>query len=98
MLYEVITGISCRSIGVIPFTSITLEKHMFEFREIFESSMLECNVHILPSISAYVGADILSGIYAYDMIFSNKPCILIDLGTNGEMVVGSRDGIVTTVV
>ncbi len=96
VMLHLLMGISCRSIGVIPFTSITLEKHMFEFREIFESSMLECNVHILPSISAYVGADILSGIYAYDMIFSNKPCILIDLGTNGEMVVGSRDGIVTT--
>jgi len=96
IMLHLLMGISCRSIGVVPFTSITLEKHMFEFREIFESSLLECNVHILPSIAAYVGADILSGIYAYDMVFSEKPCILIDLGTNGEMVIGSKDGIVTT--
>ena len=96
VMLHLLMGLSCRGIGAIPFTSITLEKHMFEFREIFESGILECNVHILPSISAYVGADILSGIYAYDMIFSEKPCILIDLGTNGEMALGSREGIVTT--
>lgn len=39
-------------------------------------------------ISAYVGSDIVMGIYATNMDKNKENVLLMDLGTNGEMVIG----------
>lgn len=44
---------------------------------------------VLPGLSAFVGADILAGIYAGQMAEQEEITLLIDLGTNGEMAVGN---------
>ncbi len=49
---------------------------------------------VFPGLSAFVGADILSGIYACDMAQKEEITLLIDLGTNGEMAIGSSKGII----
>lgn len=49
---------------------------------------------ILPGLSAFVGADIMAGIYASGMAESEELTLLIDLGTNGEMVLGNREKMV----
>ena len=46
-------------------------------------------VHLLPSISGYLGADIVAGVYATGMVFDEKPSLLVDIGTNGEVVLQS---------
>lgn len=45
------------------------------------------SVTILPGISAFVGADIVAGIYALEMD-RKKNALLLDIGTNGEMAAG----------
>ena len=45
----------------------------------------------LPSVSAYVGGDITAGVLATGLSEAAEPTMLIDLGTNGEIVVGNRD-------
>jgi len=45
----------------------------------------------LPSVSAYVGADITAGVLATGLHESSRPRMLIDLGTNGEIVIGNRE-------
>jgi uncharacterized 2Fe-2S/4Fe-4S cluster protein (DUF4445 family) len=47
----------------------------------------------LPVLGSFVGSDILAGILATGMAESEEPVILVDLGTNGEIVVGNRDHI-----
>ena len=37
------------------------------------------------------GGDIVSGMYALDFHKSDKICILLDLGTNGEIAIGNKD-------
>jgi len=44
----------------------------------------------LPNLGSFVGSDILAGILATGLHESDEPCALIDLGTNGEIVVGNR--------
>src|SRR5690606_4508017 len=46
------------------------------------------------SIGSFVGSDILAGIAATNMAESENYTILIDLGTNGEIVLGNRDRII----
>jgi uncharacterized 2Fe-2S/4Fe-4S cluster protein (DUF4445 family) len=43
-------------------------------------------LQLLPGIAAYIGADITAGMYATGMIFDEAPSLLIDIGTNGEIV------------
>ena len=45
----------------------------------------ECSVTYLPGISAFVGGDIVSGIYGLGLMEKNEISLLLDLGTNGEM-------------
>lgn len=45
---------------------------------------------IVPDISAYVGADALAGVYASGMHKSDSLCLLVDIGTNGETVLGCK--------
>lgn len=46
--------------------------------------------HIIPGLSAFVGGDITAGILACQMLEREEITLLIDLGTNGEMVLGNR--------
>lgn len=45
---------------------------------------------ICPGLSAFVGGDIVAGMIASDMWNRDEVTLLIDLGTNGEMVLGNR--------
>ena len=49
----------------------------------------ECD--IIPGISAFVGGDIVSGIYALQMIEREETSLLLDLGTNGEMALAYQE-------
>ncbi len=48
-------------------------------------------VHILPSVGAYVGGDITAGVISSGMYATDKLTLFIDIGTNGEMVLGNKD-------
>lgn len=45
---------------------------------------------VFPGISAFVGGDIVAGMYACGMGDREEITLLIDLGTNGEIVLGGR--------
>lgn len=51
---------------------------------------------ILPGSSAFVGADVVAGLYACSFGKQEEICMLIDLGTNGEMAIGNRNRILAT--
>ena len=46
---------------------------------------------LLPGVSAYVGADTLAATLSCNMDISNEVNVLIDIGTNGEIVIGCKD-------
>ena len=80
---HLLQGLPCRTLGVAPYTPVDISLHEYE------------NMTILPGISTFVGADIVSGIVACGMDRSEEICILVDLGTNGEMAIGNRDRIIS---
>ena len=43
-------------------------------------------VHLLPGAAAYVGADICAGVLASGLVYDEGPGLLVDVGTNGELV------------
>ncbi|MDO9573142.1 MAG: ASKHA domain-containing protein, partial [Candidatus Omnitrophota bacterium] len=48
----------------------------------------------VPGVSSYVGGDTTAGILSSGIYKLEQPSILIDIGTNGEIVLGNRDFLV----
>lgn len=52
-------------------------------------------VHCLPGVASYVGADITAGVLASGVDNTEAVTLFIDIGTNGEIVLGNQDWLVT---
>ncbi len=55
----------------------------------------ESLVTVFPGVASYVGGDIVSGVLANGMWDSDEMTLFIDIGTNGEIVAGNRDLLMT---
>ncbi|MDF2944451.1 MAG: hypothetical protein K0S01_3309 [Herbinix sp.] len=62
----------------------------------FVNTLQEVPVVLLPGISTFVGGDIVAGLSFCGYYTNKKPCLLIDLGTNGEMALGNQERILVT--
>lgn len=51
-------------------------------------------VYCLPGVGSYVGGDIIAGVLASGMHKSADLALFVDIGTNGEMVLGNEDWLV----
>ena len=49
------------------------------------------HIYLSPSVASYVGGDITAGVLASGMWTSEENVLFIDLGTNGEIVFGNKD-------
>lgn len=64
-------------------------------REIGLSVHPESPVTLYPCVSAFVGGDILAGIISTQLHHTEKLSLLVDLGTNGEIVLGNKDWLIS---
>lgn len=85
-MLHILLGYSCEGLGKTPFQPVSLGLETRTYR-IGERKM---KIWFLPGISAYLGADLCAGIYALEINRRRELSLLLDLGTNGEMVLGSR--------
>lgn len=52
-------------------------------------------IRVFPGVASYVGGDIVSGVLANGMWQSDEMTLFIDIGTNGEIVAGNKDLLMT---
>jgi uncharacterized 2Fe-2S/4Fe-4S cluster protein (DUF4445 family) len=52
-------------------------------------------IDCLPGVASYVGADITAGVLSSGVDTTDQMTLFIDVGTNGEIVFGNRDWLVT---
>jgi uncharacterized 2Fe-2S/4Fe-4S cluster protein (DUF4445 family) len=52
-------------------------------------------IDCLPGVGAYVGADITAGVLSSGMYKTDKLTLFIDVGTNGEIVLGNADWLIS---
>jgi len=88
-------GIDVSSLGVSPYEPV----HKGPITVKPEEVGLEINdkgeVYGIPLIGGHVGADIVSDILASGLYQSEKICMIVDIGTNGEVVVGNKEKIIS---
>lgn len=87
-MQHLLEGLSCRRLGIAPFVPERMDRRSF--------SMDGAEVIQLPGISAFVGADVVSGLSVIDILHRGEPTLFIDLGTNGEMALGCGKRLLVT--
>lgn len=104
-MIHLLMGYSCEELGRYPFQPVHIGSLQRGCAELFgetwrqrgsleeanDCALAEVRVHILPGISAFVGGDIVAGLGVCGFDVSEKICLFIDLGTNGELAIGNRD-------
>lgn len=84
MLY-LLLGHDTAPLGYAPFSADYLQGELLKIGGV--------EAKTLPGLSAFIGADVLAGVLACEMYEREEISLLIDLGTNGELVLGNRDKI-----
>lgn len=93
---HLLRGLSCETLGRAPFTASDLSLWRGRCADLPGLSWLPAECVILPGISVFAGADLVAGIYAGSLEEETGPALLLDIGTNGEMALGGREGFLVT--
>jgi uncharacterized 2Fe-2S/4Fe-4S cluster protein (DUF4445 family) len=91
-MLHLLVGEDPKPLGVAPFTPRFIKGRQVRASDIKLVAVglaPETPIQMLPGIAAYIGADITAGIYASGMVFDSTPGLLVDIGTNGEIVLQS---------
>jgi len=90
-MMHLLLGIPAASIRLSPF--ITAVNHLppMQASEIGLHIHPEATVDCLPGVASYVGADITAGVLSSGLDETEDMTLFIDVGTNGEIVMGNRD-------
>lgn len=92
VMHHLFCGYDVSPLASAPFESPTLGEGVFAAASLGWSA--GGVVRFLPCLGGFVGSDVLAGIVAVGLESGEQPQALVDLGTNGEIVVGSRHGMV----
>ena len=87
-------GTDCSAMGVSPYTPEFLESRRVNAAELSVRNVEK--IISLPNISAFVGADITAGLNCVGLPQKDKYNILVDLGTNAEIVLYSENELLCT--
>jgi uncharacterized 2Fe-2S/4Fe-4S cluster protein (DUF4445 family) len=93
-MMHLLLGIPAASIRLTPFIPALNVPPPLTGWEVGLNTNREAAVDCLPGVASYVGADITAGVLAAGMDESAQVTLFIDVGTNGEIVLGSRDWLV----
>jgi len=90
-MHHLFLGLNPINLAPSPYIPVIKESLSLKVKDIPGLSLNPtANIYMLPNISAFVGADILAGILSTSMWREDKTVLLVDLGTNGEVVLGSK--------
>lgn len=89
-----LAGINPKSLASSPFLTSHLDLVTVPFSELFKDMSIACPVILMPGLSAYIGADILSGLFATGLEELEGNYLFIDIGTNGELAIKANNRII----
>jgi uncharacterized 2Fe-2S/4Fe-4S cluster protein (DUF4445 family) len=91
VMHHLFCGVEVEPLSHYPFESPRTGLEEFRASELGWSLAGNPTAHFLPCLGGFVGSDVLAGILATGLHQSEELVGLVDLGTNGEIVIGNRD-------
>ena len=79
-------GLSPEGIGSIPFEPVTNIYPSLPAAEMNLPIHRDAPVETVPSVAGYIGGDLTAGMYVTHLDRRSETTLLVDIGTNGEMI------------
>ncbi len=95
-MLHLLLGVDPTPLSMAPFTPAFMEPLNVAAAEIGLEIHPHGYVQTLPALGAYVGADIVAGVLATSVAREDRLRVFVDVGTNGEIVLGSAQRALAT--
>lgn len=95
-MHHLVLNLHPRDLGLAPFVPAIHSSLDVKARELGLKINPCGNIHVLPTIASFVGADTSAMILAEEPHKQDENWLLIDVGTNAELILGNRRRLVCT--
>ncbi|MCJ7830815.1 MAG: ASKHA domain-containing protein, partial [Desulfobacterales bacterium] len=89
-MQQIFAGLHPHSLGFSPYLPVCRAPHDLRAADLGLSLNPGTPVHVFPVISGFVGGDTVGGVLADRPHEREEITLLVDIGTNGELVLGNR--------
>jgi len=90
-MHHILLGIDPSHVGLAPYAPVMRHAVILAARDLFLKVAPEARVCLLPLVAGFVGADAVGVALATRIYESAEIRVAVDIGTNGEVILGSRD-------
>jgi uncharacterized 2Fe-2S/4Fe-4S cluster protein (DUF4445 family) len=87
-------GLPVENIRRFPYIAASVEPPPLRAAEVGIQINSRGLLYLLPGVGAWVGGDLTAGVLATGMHTSSTITLLVDIGTNGEVVLGCKDWLI----
>ena len=95
-MHHLLLNIPPKHLGLAPYVPAIHKAVDVKARELGLNINPSANVHVLPTIASFIGADTSGVLIAEEPHKQDENWLIIDVGTNAELVLGNRHGLVCT--
>lgn len=93
-MHHILLQLDPEPLGAIPFTPVVHQSLNVKARDLGLCINPSANVFFLPSPAGYVGGDNIGVVLAEAPDLGDEIQLIIDIGTNGELVLGNKDKLI----
>ncbi len=93
---QILVGFHPHGLGVSPYLPVFRSALNLKAAEIGLKLNPGTNLFVFPVISGFVGGDTMGAVIAESPHAKDEITLIVDIGTNGELVLGNRDGLWAT--
>lgn len=90
-MMHLLMGLPIVNIAAAPFIPVSTGGHRFAPEQMGLAINEQGVIVLIPSVSAYIGADTVAAVVSSGMHEQKGIALLVDIGTNGEIVLGNKD-------
>ena len=90
-MQQILCGLDCAPLGEVPFTQVFDQSWRFNAADIGLKANPQALLYVFPQIGGFVGGDTVAGLLATLHGREDSTFLLVDIGTNGELVLSHGD-------
>ncbi|MEW6440225.1 MAG: ASKHA domain-containing protein [bacterium] len=94
VMHHLLMGLDPRYLAMAPYPPVLQGAQDVKARDLGLALAPSAYVHLLPLKAGFVGSDTIAGVLSAGLHRSGTPTLYLDLGTNGEIVMGNRDRLI----
>jgi uncharacterized 2Fe-2S/4Fe-4S cluster protein (DUF4445 family) len=92
-MLHLLLGVNPKSLAQVPFKAQFLDEQILKGSQLDLRCMPDAEIKVLPSVSAFVGSDIVAGLASIAPEEKRRNYLFMDIGTNGELALVTENAV-----